>query len=994
MRMHDFELTPLQSQAVDFRGKNVVVEAVPGSGKTRVIVARCVSLIDEGVKDSEILLLTFSRRAVGELRARLGEQLEPAALPDVRTFHGLAARLLAEAGKGGHSRRLLAEPAERALFEFVLTHTPLASLPTGIAASPAFAREAAARVDEMRRAGPAALDALGTRATPRLRDLLALARAQRDVRDRISVADYDDLVARAVVIGSQPASDIARVLRERYRHVLVDEFQDTDTLQLALLDLFDADLFAVGDSAQAIYGFRGAARNAMTIARDRLKMHALPLDESFRCPPEICALAATVMPETRALTSRVTTSGSIDFRRAATPFDEAALIGASIAQARERGIPENEIAVLLRSAEPMASLVENDLRARGISVSRTGGEDVTDDLVVDAMCAGLAALAAPSEPKRWERLLGHPAFALPPLGVRLALDASQTRDMRGAARTRNASTGCDVASMTALLEAFSGPAHEGARRLATALRAAQTLWDAGDLIGAAKAFVAESNLLGFLISSDEDDARRTSDRLTDVFDALIDLRDIQTRLGRETTSSALFAAFLAGSDAWRATDEASPGDGGVRILTVHAAKGLEFSFVAIGDAVEGHFPQRWHADALVSADEIASARACGVDLGTYASEHDLEERSLWYVAVTRAKSELVVTWSEHAIDGSPQGASRFVPLEARNREAERASFRGPLIYVHPNDLPQVQPPVPVHPVRPIRTSAMDGWLVCRRKFFYSALLRIGSSTQGYSAKLGTLVHRAIADFHMVTNDFRAIAEGDHRAWEHDLVARAETIVAADDFEAFDSTLETSAALRAARRFLARYARHLEDSAREPGGAFRVVGIEQSVAYEVDAIDFSGRIDRIDERDDGSLVLVDVKTGKLKADDTMAKAFPKIAELVAREALWEKGAPRANPQLALYRHAEPRARELAFVHLALDPKSAAAGDRATVDRVAFGPGDEAGIATLATIDDVLERTFFEPWRTEALASLEPTRYARSCKFCDFVTVCPGYLEDEE
>jgi len=367
--LHDLEapagLTQRQRAAVAFRGGNLLVEAVPGSGKTRVIVARCEALLAEGVAAAEILLLTFSRRAVGELRARLLQVLAPDALPDIRTFHGFAARLLANAGDAGASGRLLSEPAERALFETVVATTPLPSLPPGVAGSALFRETASARVDEIRRSSPAAIARLADGATPRLADLLALEANQRRLRARLGAADYDDLVARAVDLARAPGGAVANALRGRYRHVLVDEFQDTDPLQLALLERFGAEIFAVGDAGQAIYGFRGAARHAMQRARSVLAMTPVALDESFRCPEIICELARSVAaPQSRGLRSRSAEAGTLLFRRAASPQDEAAFIGEQIAAAMRGGTPEREIAVLVRSAEPLAPLVARELRAR------------------------------------------------------------------------------------------------------------------------------------------------------------------------------------------------------------------------------------------------------------------------------------------------------------------------------------------------------------------------------------------------------------------------------------------------------------------------------------------------------------------------------------------------------------------------------------------------------------------------------------------------------
>jgi DNA helicase-2/ATP-dependent DNA helicase PcrA len=969
------ELTARQHAAVAFRGGNLLVEAVPGSGKTRVIVARCRALLAEGVAASEILLLTFSRRAAGELGARLRSVLASDALPDIRTFHGFAARLLTDTGDAGRARRLLCEPAERALFETVIAMTPLPSLPRGAAGSPLFREAASVRVAEIRRSAPGAVARLAGRATSRVADLIALEATQQRVRERLGVADYDDLVARAVELASLPGSAVANALRGRYRHVLVDEFQDTDPLQLALLACLRAEIFAVGDAAQAIYGFRGAARDAMERAENTLAMRRLALDESFRCPANVCELAASVMPGNVALRSAVPKRGAIAFRRAASPQDEAAFIGERIAAEIAAGTRQSEIAVLVRSAEPMARLVERELRARGIAVARHGGENVLDDLAVDAICTALKALANAGEPEAWVRLLGHPAFEISPLALRLALTATPPRSVEEAC---------------ALVADLRTPSRVPTERLAAALRAARSHWIANEPVLAARAFAAAADVLGFAIAGDENDARRSGARIVNMLDALDDVRDVRAKLDLDTSSAAVFAAFCASSEAWRAGGEAVDDEPGVRILTVHAAKGLEFDFVAIADAVDDRFPQAWRADALLGPDELATARDCGVDLGLLPGEHDAEERSLWYVAVTRSKGNLLVTWAETALDGSPMRPSRFIPLGERVRERERESFRGRLEYTRPEALAENQPPAAVRLERPVRTSGMETWLSCRRKFYYRTLLRIDNEERGFNAKLGTLVHGAIERFHAVVRDFRSVATGAHVAWTRTLQALALDVARSDRFEAFDSTLEFEAATRSANRMLARYARDLESSAHASEGGFEVVGSERRVAYEFAGIAFSGTIDRIDRRPDGSLALVDVKTGKLKDGGAMVKAFPKLAEAALGETLWVKETPPGNPQLALYRYAEADTGMLSYLYLGAPTKPGKFADVATNDVLEVATNAEA----LAAIDTVLMETFFIPWNTGAVTSLDPTRNYRTCRFCEFVTVCPGYLEDEE
>jgi superfamily I DNA/RNA helicase/RecB family exonuclease len=969
------ELTPRQQQAVAHRGGNLLLEAVPGSGKTRVIVARCAALIDDGVAAPEILLLTFSRRAVGELRARLAVRLPNWALPDIRTFHGFAARILAETGDAGHSRRLLSEPAERVLLGSVVNSTPLRSLPAAGLHSPLFRDTASARIDELRRSSPPALARLAEQATPRIADLLELAAAQTQLRDRLGVADYDDLVARAVTLATTPGSALREVLHGRYQHVLVDEFQDTDPLQLALVGQLGGEIFAVGDPAQAIYGFRGAARDALVRARTDLAMATLPLDESFRCPAAICDLARDVWPEPPRLHSAIDRAGEVTFRRAASPRDEAALIGSAVAQAIADGTPEREIAILVRSAEPLARLVETELRERGITIAGPGGEPVLDDPAVDSICAALKALADPANPGCWRRLFGHPVFGIAPLALRLAFDAEAV---------------CSFTAACDFCERLEAPSRVAGARLAGALRSARDFWDAGDLVQAARSFAAQSNVLGFVIVADEPDAQRSSRRLTSFIDALADVVDVRVRLGLGAGCAAALADFLTYSESWTSGAEAADDEPGVRILTIHAAKGLEFDFVVIADAVDHRFPQPWRSDALLGEGEIAIARDCGVDLGTRAGEHLDEERSLWYVAVTRSERSLLVTWSQTDIDGSPQRPSRFIGLAARAGALCTPSFAGALAYLPAPELEAIAPPSAARLPRSVATSKIELWLDCRRKFYYAVLLRIGSDERTFKPKLGNLVHKTIAEFHATVRDLRKVAEGAHAEWAARLRELARTILAADPRFGFDSALETSAALRAADRLVERYARELEATARGCEGGFEVVASEESVRYDVSGVALAGKIDRVDRLPDGSLVLVDIKTGAFKREKAMTAAFPKLSAAVSAGELWVKATPAANPQLALYRHAKPETGSLAYLYLDAQPKFADYVDAAHTDRLEIAQHGDA----LSALNDALAQTFFDPWTNGGVTAIEPTRNARTCRFCEFVTVCPGYLEDDE
>jgi RecB family exonuclease len=317
-------------------------------------------------------------------------------------------------------------------------------------------------------------------------------------------------------------------------------------------------------------------------------------------------------------------------------------------------------------------------------------------------------------------------------------------------------------------------------------------------------------------------------------------------------------------------------------------------------------------------------------------------------------------------------------------------LRGALLYTPAPGLEAAALPSAARLPRPIATSKIEQWLDCRRKFYYGVLLRIGSDERGFKPKLGNLVHKAIQAFHATVRDFGTVTEGAHAAWAARLRELARAIAGSEPQFRFDSPLEADAALRAADRLLERYARELESTARGGAGGFEVIATEESIRYEVGGVALSGKIDRVDRRPDGSLVLVDVKTGAFKREKAMSAAFPKLSAAVAAGELWVKATPAANPQLALYRQAEPDTGSLAYVYLDARPKFADYVDAAHTDRLEVGENAD----TLAGVDDALAQTFFEPWSSGVVTTVQPTRNARTCRFCEFVVVCPGYLEDDD
>jgi DNA helicase-2/ATP-dependent DNA helicase PcrA len=438
-----FGLTEQQRAAVEYDGGHLLIAAGAGSGKTTTLASRLAALVTRGVPAERILLLTFSRRAASELLRRA----EALAGHDVArrtwggTFHAVANRLLRR-----HGWALGLDPAFT-----VLDQADTADLLAMVRAE--LAAENGRTVDR-RRAKKDTMAAILSRvvntSTPLsavLRDsfpwcvdehaeLRATFEGYRARKRAAHVLDYDDLLLGWSAL---LRSGAAPTLQAQFDHVLVDEYQDTNTQQADLLhDLADggATVTAVGDDAQAIYGFRNATQRNILEFPERFGAHVVVLDRNHRSTPSILTTTNAVMAEAQAdhkhgkeLWSTRPDGLRPSLVSCADEGTQSASVCANLLEQYERGVAFHEQAVLFRAAHH-SDLLELELSARRIPYVKYGGLRFLEAAhVKDLMCA-LRIVENPNDELAWFRVLQlldgvGPATAhrLAPIGGELDDDA-------------------------------------------------------------------------------------------------------------------------------------------------------------------------------------------------------------------------------------------------------------------------------------------------------------------------------------------------------------------------------------------------------------------------------------------------------------------------------------------------------------------------------------------------------------------------------------------
>ncbi|WP_433223700.1 ATP-dependent helicase [Dactylosporangium sp. CS-047395] len=940
------QVDPWQRLVVEHTQGPLLVVGGPGSGKTSTLVEAVAQRVVDGEDPESILVLTFGRRGAVRLRdrieGRLGRSsgLRTTAEPMVRTFHGYAFGLLRRAAveRGETSPRLLTGPEQDLVIRELLQESA-APWPEALRSAlntRAFATELR---DLLLRAVERGVSPEGLKELARVhrrpdwdaaaaffREYLQVL-ALRDATGRGSVAyDYAELVRAA---GSMLADD-ANLLeseRRRVRYVYVDELHDTDPAQVELLELVAGNgkhLVGFADPDSSTFAFRGA--DPAIVSDFELRFpgavqvtlpHSQRLGEGLLAPVKRVAVRLRGPARHRAMRP-TRDSGAVETRTFASETSEAAFIAHRLREAHLlRDVPWSRMAVVVRSTARQLAPLQRALHTAGVPTT-TESEDLPLHLQ-PAIAPLLLLLRCALDGARLDE---DAAVALlhSPLG---GADPLAERRLRQGLRALALAAGDRRPSGILLLAALRDPAELAMieRRWATPARAVAGLLQQARDAAARPGATAEEVLWAVWHASGLADrwsalsargghrgaaADRDLDAVVTLFDAAARFTDRLPGAGTD-----VFLDHVEGQDlpADNLAPSADRGDA-VRILTAHAAKGLEWDVVAVAGVQEGVWPDLRLRGSVLGSEllvEVLAGRSMET-IGRLSALLD-EERRLFYVAVTRAREHVLVT-AVASGDGEEQ-PSRF--LTELSIDDEQPAFEAPRALTLPTlvaelrvalvdpDAPEprrrsaaallaklAQREVPgadpdswwglpvlsderplVDPGEPVQVTPSTVESVERCSLRWLLERHGGALTPSPEQSIGNLVHAA------------AMLASDASADRAQLVAYV-----ADRFDA----IELSA------RWLAGRERERAETMLDKligwlaGNPRRLVAIEQDFLVELAdpeaPVEIKGRVDRLELDEQGRLVVVDLKTGKSIPANANLAEHPQLA---AYQAAIELGA---------------------------------------------------------------------------------------------------------
>jgi DNA helicase-2/ATP-dependent DNA helicase PcrA len=625
-------LNEAQREAVTAAQEPVLVVAGAGSGKTRVLVHRIAWLVEvDNVSPHGILAVTFTNKAAAEMRGRVEELLNlPVSNLWVGTFHGLAHRLLrrhAEAAGLPQSFQILDSQDQLRLVKRVIRDMELDD-------STWTPREAQWFINGQKDEGKRP-DHIDTRNDHNRAMMVRIYRNYQNMCDQNGLVDFAELLLRAHELWLRNPDILAQYQR-RFRHLLVDEFQDTNSVQYAWLRVLAGDtgiLFAVGDDDQSIYRWRGArVENMFQLKQTFPAMREIKLEQNYRSTSTILNAAnAIIANNSERLGKNLWTDGNdgdaIKVYSAYNDRDEAEFIVARIEDWINQGNLRAEAAILYRS-NAQSRVMEEMLLARQIPYRVYGGLRFFERAEIKDALAYLRLLENRSDDTSFERVVN-----LPTRGIG-AKTVSQIRDYASANATSLWASAMSNAGGT-----LSARAAGAVQRFLVLVEQLDMETKDLELAETVDHVIGHSGLLEHHRKDRGEQAETRVENLEELVNAA---QSFEPPALEDDEEMPPLAAFLSHAALEAGEGQAEKWEDCVQLMTLHSAKGLEFPLVFVAGMEEGLFP---HKRSLNDPGGLE------------------EERRLCYVGITRAMQQLYLSHAEqrrmHGVENYAQ-VSRFI----------------------------------------------------------------------------------------------------------------------------------------------------------------------------------------------------------------------------------------------------------------------------------------------------------------------------------------------
>lgn len=635
------DLNPSQRAAVTHKGGPILVIAGAGSGKTRVATRRIAYLMTQGAEHHQIIALTFTNKAAGEMRERLNHLMQLS--PWVGTFHSFGLRLLREWSPvlGVDANFVIYDPSDcEKLVKQLAQESSIKVAPSSLLNWISLCKNQAQRSEEVKNWPGDPSEQI------ELASFLDLYRRYEQAMQSYNAIDFDDLLFLSVRL-LREHSHLQNELQQRWRYFLVDEYQDTNFCQYEMVRLLAGpkpELFVVGDPDQSIYSWRGAdINNILNFARDFPGATTICLEENYRSSPQILSAASAliannqthykkILRSTRPDSHPVTLAGAHDDRK------EAQFVADEIQNLLRHGFSFQDIAVFYRT-NFQSRAIEDVLRREGIPYAISGGVSFYQRKEIKDILAYARVTLFDYDRLALERALSVPKRGLGDKTLNKLFLHAQEKNI-SALELMSDSEGMKAADIPA-------KARQTLQQFQLLIRDIREEAENLSISDFLTKIVESSNYMLYL-SQQEDQAIERMENVNELIAKAMEWADsredsLQESPHDEEISLGLTAlrAFMEemnlGPQEVMTSDETASS---ITLMTVHNAKGLEFPIVFVVGLEEMLFPHIYH-----KSDEILLE----------------EERRLLYVGMTRAQKLLYLSYAQ----------SRFLWGSVRQMRASR-----------------------------------------------------------------------------------------------------------------------------------------------------------------------------------------------------------------------------------------------------------------------------------------------------------------------------------